>query len=358
MNMKHIKNYEDFKVNEEFFAPLWNAAKGAFKNFLSGLAAPFKSLKDDFKKGLKREELKKKLTTMLDNLLKTSTDSINKAEDESVINQIMDQFRKEFDEKCVEIDKEIKSVKESNSINEGALQDSMIAGRVLLGMVRQKATEIKMEFDKKYAASKDLNGKKSSRISEIKAIVEDFKKKVTDDKYIDDLIKKYKEENKIVSEIKTGILILDWGDVEVEIELPEKGETRYKIVRSNSKKLIIPEGKGLFCDITGEVKKGDKVKFEKITALNGTPVNIAGVDFYETGNLEKLTLDGKEVQEYKFDSGEKIDGQVDVQQNLVKIKSQKPQRINDIKRFTEFTLDADDTQMKTMMDLVDGEIKK
>ena len=196
--MRHLKKYNQFNdsINEEFFDVLWQSAKGAFKNFLTGLAAPFKSLKDDFKKGLKREELKKKLTTMLDSLLKTTSDSINKAEDESVINKIMDQFRKEFDEKCVEIDKEIKSVKESNSINEGALQDSMITGRVLLGMVRQKATEIKMEFDKKYATSKDLNGKKSSRISEIKAIVEDFKKKVTDDKYIDDLIKKYKKKLK------------------------------------------------------------------------------------------------------------------------------------------------------------------
>jgi hypothetical protein len=359
--MKHLKNYNQFNdsINEEFLGALWQAAKGAFKNFLSGLTAPFKSLKDDFKKGLKREELKKKLTTMLDTLLKTTTDSINKAEDESVINQIMDQFRKEFDEKCVEIDKEIKAVKESNSINEGALQDSMIAGRVLLGIVRQKATEIKMEFDKKYAASKDLNAKKSARISEIKAIVEDFKKKVTDDKYIDDLIKKYKEENKIISEIKNGVLILDWGDVEVEIELPEKGKTRYKIVRSNSKKLIIPEGKGLLCDISGEIKKGDRVKFEKITTLDDTtPVNIDGKDFYETGSLEKITLDGKEVQTYKFDTGVKVDGQVDVQKNLTEIKSKKPDRIEDIKKFTDFTLNADDTQMKTMMDLVDGEMKK
>jgi hypothetical protein len=54
----------------------------------------------------------------------------------------------------------------------------------------------------------------------------------------------------------------------------------------------------------------------------------------------------------------KVDGQVDVQKNLVEIKSKKPDRIEDIKKFTDFTLNADDTQMKTMMDLVDGEMKK
>jgi hypothetical protein len=113
------------------------------------------------------------------------------------------------------------------------------------------------------------------------------------------------------------------------------------------------------CDISGDVKKGDRVKFEKITALDDTTaVNIDGKDFYETGNLEKITLDGEEVQTYKFDKGVKVDGQVDVQKNLVEIKSKKPDRIEDIKKFTDFTLNADDTQMKTMMDLVDGEMKK
>jgi len=194
--MKHIRDYEKF--NEESLSSLLNAAKGAFKNFLTGISAPFKTLGDDFKKGLQKEELKKKMTTTLDSLLKTATDSINKAEDESALNQIVDQFKKEFDEKCAQIDKEIKTVKESNSlILESAIKDGMIMGRVLLGMVRQKATEIKMEFDKKVAAAKDLASKKAARISEIKALVDDFKKKIVDDKYLDEQVKKYKEENKI-----------------------------------------------------------------------------------------------------------------------------------------------------------------
>jgi hypothetical protein len=357
--MKHLKNYNQFNdsINEEFLGALWQAAKGAFKNFLSGLTAPFKSLKDDFKKGLKREELKKKLTTMLDTLLKTTTDSINKAEDESVINQIMDQFRKEFDEKCVEIDKEIKSVKESNSINEGALQDSMIAGRVLLGIVRQKATEIKMEFDKKYAASKDLSAKKASRVSEIKAIVEDFKKKVTDDKYIDDLIKKYKEENKIVS--TSSNIILDWGDVEIEIQKLNKEnkyqqEGYFQISKSGSKKLIVNNNDVVLAKISGEVKKGDKVKLTEIIR-NGSSDPMKE---YETGNIQRIVdPTGKEVDSYKF-SEEKSEEQTQLQQNLTKIKSEKPQRISDIKKFTDFTLTGDDKSVDTIVDMIDDEMKK
>ena len=355
--MKHIKNYEDFKVNEEFLGSLLNMAKGAFKSFLNILSAPFKSLKDDLKKSLPREELKRKVSAMLDTLLKGTTDSINKAEDESAINSIIDQFRKEFDEKCIEIDKEIKMVKESNSINEGALQDSMIAGRVLLGVVRNKAAELKMEFDKKYAAAKDLSAKKGARISEIKAIVDDFKKKVTDDKYIDELINKYKEENKIITVLENN-LILNWGDVEIELRIPEKGETKYGIIKSNSMKLVIPKGKNLLCDITGESKKGDRVKLENITTEDGkTEFKIGADDFYETGELVKIVLNGKEVDSYKF-SEMKPEDQTALQQNLTKLKDTKAERLGDVKKFTDFALTGDDKSVDTIVDMIDDEMKK
>jgi len=353
--MKYIKNYQDFKnnsVNEEFLRPLWDRAKGAFKSFLGGLSNAFKSLIDDFKKELPREELKKKITGILDNLLKSSTDSINKSEDESALNQIMDQFRKEFDEKCIEIDKEIKTAKESK------LQDSMIAGRVLLGMVRNKAAEVKMEFDKKFASAKDLAGKKASRISEIKMIVDDFKKKITNDKYIiDELIKKYKDENKIITVLKNN-LILNWGDVEIELKVPEKGETKYGIIKSNSMKLVIPKGKTLLCDITGEAKKGDRVKLENITAEDGkTEFKIGADDFYETGGLVKIVLNGKEVDSYKF-SEMKPEEQTALQQNLTKLKDTKAERLGDVKKFTDFALTGDDKSVDTIVDMIDDEMKK
>jgi hypothetical protein len=264
--MKRINNYQKFRdeqLNEEFLGSLLSAAKGAFKNFLTGLAAPFKSIKDDFKKGLKREELKKKVTAMLDNLLKTTTDSMNKAEDEGALNSIKDQFNKEFDEKCVEIDKEIQSVKESNGnlILEGAIKDGMIAGRVMLGMVKQKAAEIKMDFDKKVAAAKDLAGKKAARIAEVKAIVDDFKKKVTDDKYLDEQIAKYKEENKIkgdgTGDYKVGDRVLIKGN---EWE-KNKGEEAWNALSDDEK--TKPE--------EGELKElidNETIRVGKITKLS------------------------------------------------------------------------------------------
>ena len=41
----------------------------------------------------------------LNTLLKTTTDSINKAEDETALTTIKDQFTKEFDEKCIYLNK-------------------------------------------------------------------------------------------------------------------------------------------------------------------------------------------------------------------------------------------------------------
>ena len=363
--MKRINDYQKFRdeqVNEE-----WNimaalrSATGAFKGFLTGLAAPFKNISADFKKGLKREELKKKVTVMLDTLLKTTTDSINKAEDEAALTSIATGFTKEFDDKCVEIDKEIQAVKESNStlILEGAIKDGMIAGRVMLGMVKQKAAELKMEFDKKVATAKDLAGKKAARIAEVKAIVDDFKKKVTDDKYLDEQIAKYKTDNKIEggAEAKGGNIILDWGDVEIELYRlrPENNYGKqgfFKIAKSGSKKLIVGEDDVILAKVPSVIKKGEKVKLTEIRR-NG---ELDPMKEYETGALERIVNEkGEEVDTIEL-STVKADGQVDVQNNLKEIKTKNPARIADIKTFTDFVKKADDAKLKAMMDNVKKEM--
>lgn len=358
--MKYVKSYQSFKenrkiedsepVNEEIFGGimrgignLLSAAKGAFKNFLTGIQAPFKAVAEDFKKGLKREELKTKITQMLDALLKTTVDSINKAEDESALNNIVDQFDKAFEEQCATIDKEIKTVKESNSINE-SVRDSLIAGRVMFGMIKQKAAEVKMEFDKKVAAAKDLAGKKQARIAEIKAIVDDFKKKVTDDKYLDEQTKKYAEENKIeVSTAGGGIKVtLDWGDVEVELQKVKtakeggSGIYNWKIVKSNSKKLLVKDDEELLTIIDGLAKKGEKVKFTQLVR-EGKPDPLKE---YETGSIEKILVDGKEVNEYQMGE-QKAAGQDDLVKTLGEVKAKNPEGIKDLDSIADIYANKD-----------------
>jgi len=101
-----------------------------------------------------------------------------------------------------------------------------------------------------------------------------------------------------------GILVLGWGDVEIEIELPkEGGTTRYKIIKSSSERLVVSEGKEIFFDISGEVKKGDKIKLEKLSIAGAGSLKVDGNDFYETGEIDKINLDGKDVDSYKFEGG-------------------------------------------------------
>jgi hypothetical protein len=354
--MKYVKTYESFKenrkgedaVNEELFGlgNLLAAAKGAFKNFLTGIQAPFKAISADFKKGLKRAELKTKITQMLDNLLKTTSDSINKAEDEAALNNIVDQFDKSFEQQCAEIDKEIKTIKESKSINE-SVRDSLIAGRVMLGMIKQKAAEIKMEFDKKVAAAKDLAGKKQARIAEIKAIVDDFKKKVTDDKYLDEQTKKYAEENKIKAPTGGGDkIILDWGDVDIEIsKLPEDDENGkkgyFQITKSGSKKLVVKEGEVVLAKISGDIKKGDKATLSEILrAGNPDPLKE-----YTTGSIEMIQLNGKEVPNYKFGQ-DKPEGQEDLVKTLGEVKTKNPEAMKDLDSIASIYSDPTNPKIK------------
>ena len=174
--MRYLKKYELFRepVNEEFLGALYNAAKGALKEFLGKISEPFKSAKEEFKKGMAKEEVKKSMITKMDTLLKNATTGINKAEDESALTAMKDDFRKEIDTQIADFDKEIKTVKESVTINEGKIQDALIGARVAFGMIKKKSAELKLEYDKKYAAAVDLAAKKKVAIEEIAAVVNDF----------------------------------------------------------------------------------------------------------------------------------------------------------------------------------------
>jgi hypothetical protein len=204
--VKYLKNYESFEsnkfgnevINEEIFGlgALLKTATGAFKNFLGGIMQPFKNLKDDFKKGLKFEQVKGRFINAINLIQKNTTNNILKAKDEGELNKMVDAFKKEIEAKMVEFDKEIKMVKESK-IYEGVVQDALIGGRVLFGMFKDEMSRLKTDFDKKFAAAKDLNAKKQARIAEIKAVVDNFKKKINDEKLIKDATEKYKEENKV-----------------------------------------------------------------------------------------------------------------------------------------------------------------
>lgn len=323
--MKYIRTYESFKneknipVNEGIMDVL-KAAGGALKNFLTNMLAPFKSLKDDFKKGMKLEEVKTKISKALDDVLKTYTDNIGKAKDEKEITDMTSGFVTEIAEKMSEFDKEIKTIKEAK-IFEGLGQDALIGARVMFSMLQDEYNKKKQEFDTKFAQAKDLATKKSVAIANLKALIDEAKKKISDEKLLKQATEKYKTDNKIeTTGGGNGTIVLDWGDVEVELtSVNEKNPGYYQVQKSGSKKLLVND----LVKIAGEVKKGDKAKMTDI--LRGEkPADMLklpdGTIGYETGSLERIVVDGKEVENYKFEAGANADDEGTIKTELGKLK--------------------------------------
>jgi hypothetical protein len=260
--MRYVKKYESFKqedsTNEEFLGALYNAAKGALKNFLGNISAPFKTLKDDFKKGMEKEQVKKTMITKMDALLKGATDGINKAEDEEALTNMRLDFGKQIDDQIAEFDKEVKIVKESNSINEGKIQDALIGARVAFGMVKKKAAEIKADFDKKYAAAVDLAAKKAVAISEIKTIIDDFKKTIMNNEIFKKAEEEYRAANQIpaapATDYKVGdeLIYLRKGQQKTAWDALTDEQKKASATDKAAKKIV-------------NVKKVDKIEGDKFT---------------------------------------------------------------------------------------------
>ena len=144
------------------------AATGAVKNFFNGVAAPFKNFRADLQKGIELEEAKTSMSKKLDEIGAASIKSINGAKEKSEIMQMQETFLKNIDSQLAEFDKSISTVKESRSINEGKIQDALIGGRVFIGLVKDEFQRLNTEFQKKFAAAKDIAAAKTEAINLIK----------------------------------------------------------------------------------------------------------------------------------------------------------------------------------------------
>ena len=299
--MRHIKKYESFKeeekTNEEFLGALYNAAKGALKNFLGNIAAPFKTLKDDFKKGMEKEQVKQTMIAKMDALLKGATDGINKAEDEEALTNMRLDFGKQIDDQIAEFDKEVKIVKESNSINEGKIQDALISASVAFGMMKKKAGEIKADFDKKYAAAADLAAKKAVAISEIKTIVDDFKKTITNNEIFKKAEEEYRKANQIAASTATDYKI---GE---ELIYLRKGQqkTAWDALTDEQKK--VPTTDEVAKKIVN-VKKVDKIEGDKFTFTGKDGKQIVKTSAEIVGKIEVPVVEGEEEKKLQTDLGE------------------------------------------------------
>lgn len=312
---------DDF-INEGWLSDQLKNASAAIKGYLSQITAPFKNVVKDIRRGMDVEKIKTSLTNSLNNAFKNANKSVDIIKDEADLAKIIPDFQGVITQLATQLEKEIASIKESK-IFEANAQDSLIGAKVILNMVTDKMGKLKQNFDQQVAKAKDLATKKAAVKKELTNIYTQLQNEIkTLD--LDALIKEYKDKNKI--EGNKGGIIIDWGDVEITLQSVE-GENNpsgqkfevgyYKITQTGSKKLLEND----IVKVTGVVKKGQKAKFSEILR-GGKPFKIDNSEFYETGNIERLVVDDKEVVEYNF-GGESQDPNSDLKTKLSKIKDDK-----------------------------------
>jgi hypothetical protein len=298
--MRYVKKYDSFKkeesTNEEFLGALYNAAKGALKNFFGNIMAPFKTLKDDFKKGMKREDIKKKIIEAMDSVLKTSIKSINECNDKVEIQSMVDGFEKQILDEMATFDKEIKSVKESNIINEGKVQDALIGARVAFGVIKQNYDTLKAEYDKKFLAAKDIANHRKESITFITNIVNEFKTKVNNPEFFKKAEEEYRKANQIAASTVTDYKI---GEELIYLRKNQQ-KTAWDALTDEQKKA--PTTDEVAKKIVN-VKKVDKIEGDKFTFTGKDGKQIVKTSAEIVGKAE-VAVEGEDEKKLQADLGE------------------------------------------------------
>ena len=329
--MKYIKTYESFnRIDEGIFGDLLKSATGAFKNFLGGISAPFKTFKDDFKKGMKAVDIKNKITKAVDDAFKSASDNINKATTDAEIMQMVDGFNKQISDLRTSFDTQIKEVKESK-VFEGAIQNGLIGARVMFDIIKNKLDTIKQEFDKKFIEAKDLAAKKQAAIDTIKKAVDEFKTTIQNEDVLKKKVEEYKTANKIVDTVDNKIL------TSYEANKPEEliGKTvRYK--RDDYDDSKKPEEQEDMI-ASGEVKKIDK----DIIYIFNTKLN------------KEIKKDIGDILVKLGDGGqEKEDEKIDIEVKVKKLKEEKPDSVDKLSKFIDFINTGDEKEVQEIVDKI------
>jgi hypothetical protein len=376
--MKHIKTYESYKknknkveepVNEEFFGSVVNF----FKNLWNKAVEELKKLGENPSPEKLDEYIEK--------------NAMNPADDTYLFKGVIDNFKKTPEaesETCLKLVGDIIDPA-TGTLGEQGMGDFIESLNKLYPKNKKPVEVIRFYLetarnkaikDFKYAGGPDLKVGQPAKIDpkmvkmdltdmthlpEVKKLLtaagEDAKKKHdstlawVDKTLIPKLISyvkaikpeeldAYLETKKIDSGGEGGSIILDWGDVEIELQ-PRKtadqggaGIYNYQVIKSNSKKLVVKEGEELLTVIEGIAKKGESVKLTELLRA-GKPDPLKE---YETGKLERIVVDGKEVDNHEMGEA-KPEGQDELVKKLGEIKTKNPEDIKKVSSYVDFISD-------------------
>lgn len=322
--MKYVRTFESFRENKtNKVEPVNEEILGLLKNMFGGLFKKAKELINKTKGGNEVEDIYKKYLKMINDEFSKQAQvdlNITAAGDESKKDE--PKGKTTSDKTAAKTPVAESRIFEADENVDAKLDPAKLKEKkAVLDQILKKMKDMAIkEMDavlKKYGGSSSnpklaiiINAKKDQFELDVLNSQIEFLNKAGDKTLIpeitkqrDAVAKKVEATLKEAENVKsTGkVVTLNWGDAEIEIELPVEGSSRYKIIKSSSKKLTLDKGE-LFCDINGEVKKGESIKLENITIAGkgSEKFEIDGNNFYETGKIEKITFDNKDVDSYKF----------------------------------------------------------
>jgi len=362
--MKHIRKFESFrrnikgdKLNEEF---IFGAIKGALAKVMQAFSNTFKDFANDFKKEFKPDDpnsIKNIIMTNFNQAVDGAQKMLgDKVVDEAGVNTLLDSMTTNLTKLAQGLDKDVDTaLGKDKSVGAKTIAKAILLGNKeaqwagIVGLIdpakgvsgiktNYKYSKVAYEKALADAAAKGGANPLQARKAAASKFLDNMQKDIQaqlDKEFSEEEVKKiYDDSMKKAGQSSGGkSIILDWGDVDIELtsmsedEAREtyKGEPGFKVVKSGSKKIMADD----YVKIDGTAKKGDKVKMTEIVR-KGVPTKIDGQDFYETGALVKITEDGKEVQEISFSDNAKAEGQDDLVNKLKDIKTKNPENIQKI----------------------------
>ena len=351
------EKFGQFKENdliwEEFII---KAVKGALSKLANLFAAPFKDLAKDFKDMFKEDEPNSLVNVIMTNFnqaIDGAQKELNNIQDESAVMGIMDNFCTNLIDLANNIGKDIETALgkgKSKAIVE--LSKAIILGNKeidfvgIVGLIDPlkglTKKDVKYKFSKQVYINelnkgKDLKSKKAIAMKFFDNFQIDLKKRIAVDVTPEEMEELYKTLKQKTGVKEEGKIVLDWGDVEMEIVAVEGEQGLYKVLKSGSKVLVVEEGKEITAKISGTAKKGQRVKLTELTK-GGSPLSIKGKPEYETGPLERIVVNDKEVPEHSFSEGDAGEEVKKAQETLGKIKND-PDKLSKVAKFAEFIQD-------------------
>ena len=132
----------------------------------------------------------------------------------------------------------------------------------------------------------------------------------------------------------------------IDDELGNKHPDSYVILQTSSVKI---KERDTF-KAKGEVKKGEKVKLTEL--MSG---DVKQPD-YETGAIQKILVDGKEVETYTFgeDAGAPDKDKEELTTKLKELSTKKPADIKKVGGYVDFLNKGEEDKIKQVEDIIGG----